>query len=77
MSKILYFGVGINTFGQLGINIRQRISDKHHVPIPFGDPDSDSSDTDIDYKDISDISCGGQFTVVLLNNGKVNITVCH
>ena len=68
-SKISYFCIGMNTFGQLGVGNIERDPSKHHVPIEFGNSGTDSSI--IKHSDISDIQCGGQFTVVLLNNGKV------
>ena len=64
MDNILVFGS--NACGQMGIGetVRQV---PHYCPVPFGMLEENNIET----KDILDIQCGSQFTVLLTTKGQV------
>lgn len=64
-SAMKIFGVGVNSFGQLGIGHQKR--EYSFLPVEFGCCKSDQLDPYI----VLDIQCGAQLTVVLTRDGKV------
>jgi alpha-tubulin suppressor-like RCC1 family protein len=70
--------VGSNFFGQLGVGNNNH-RDNHYEDVPFGRPiDSDQQSGGLDYKDVIDIQCGSNFSLLLKSSGKIFIcgTLC-
>lgn len=61
----MIYCIGSNYFGQLGTNSFRR--DANYTPHLFGT----SNDFSIDYNEVKDIQCGGQFSLTLLKNGQL------
>ena len=70
------FGLGVNSFGQLGIG--DRIRKERYIPTKFGVVDGTNGDdaTLYDGNEVVDVQCGGHFTCVLKRDGDIELAGC-
>ena len=64
----MILAAGSNYYGQLGIG--STVRDNNSILIHFGTCD----EFELSMKDVADIACGGQMSVVIHKNGKVSVT---